>query len=307
MIIRLKQDTNMIRILFLLTIFISVLISLLELFTYSGFMKKHLFFNINIFLFFGFVLVILLSLKLNEIISLKLGKILFVSAISALTAMIVLTSLELIKYPNFIFSVTHIEIKNFSQLIAYLLSASFIVVVSKKLFKVFKNNVFFSTVFVFLLAVYIFKNCTFVSASINRLLPPALAKPTATYSDKMYYLWSDPYRYLETVKQLTSNNEVVFLPTGTSAQAITGNIGLIRYFLYPRSLSLYDPERSKNGFLVVSPGNELGDGDYTLWPNHWVDSDYYYLINTKDRKVKRIDKDFDPIDLSGHFWALVKI
>src|SRR3989344_7245457 len=129
-----------------------LLLPILELFTYSGFMKKHLFFNINIFLFFGFVLVILLSLKLNEKISVILGEILFITALFTLMIMIALASLELIKYPNFVYSVTHIEIKNFPQLIAYLLSASFTILVSKRLFKVFKNNVFFSTVFVFLLA-----------------------------------------------------------------------------------------------------------------------------------------------------------
>jgi hypothetical protein len=293
---------------YLYTVFLILLtLTLLELFTYSGFIKKHLFLAVNIYLYIGFLLIIIFIGKFKKKLSGIRGEIIFIVALLSLLMMIGLASLELIKYPNFVFSKTHIEIKNFPVLVAYLLSVSFIFKSSTKLITTFRSNIYFYSIFTFLVASFIFKNAMIVSASARRLLPPALAKPTATYVDKMYYLWSEPYKYFEAVQGLTDDNSVIYLPHTSSAQGITGNGGLARYFLYPRKLVSYEHEKSKDGYLIVSPGNELGNGVYGLWPNMQVEADYYYVIDIKIESTNKVLGNYNPNNIPDRSWALIKI
>jgi hypothetical protein len=289
-----------------LVIMTSIFFALLELFTYSGFIQKHLFLPLNIFLYVAFIIIIFLVIRSKRQPDKIFSELFFVLALIVLLTMLGLGSIEILKYPNFVFSKTHIDIKNFPNLIALLASISFILLTTNKIGTIFSKNKNIAGTLTLLLAVFVYRNTSVVAGTIRRLAPMAVAKPSAAYEDKMYYLWSDPYRFLDAVKYLTDEHATIYLPPRSSPQAITGNPGIVRYFLYPRKLVSYEPG-DEDGYLVASPGNELGNGDYKLWPEELIKADYFYLIDTKKESIKVIVGDFEPDVIKNNNWALLKI
>lgn len=286
---------------------ISLALVTIELFTFSGFVRKHFVFSLNYYLFFSFLLFLTIPIEKSQKYFRKVGAFLFATSLVVFFMMVALASVELVKYPNYIFSKIHLELKNLPLLVGYLLTLSFISLYLQKLSKTFKNSDIFYLFFSFLLVIFVFNNSVQVAGNIRRFLPPVFAYPMATYSDKMFYLWGDPLRFLEDTAKLIPDNSRVFIPPKDVAHAVTGNLGFDRYFLYPREILSFDPGKSSGGYLISSPGNELGNGVFSRWPDFNVDSNYYWFIDANKNVTKKVFDSYKFRMLKGKDWALIKI
>jgi len=276
-----------------------------EIFTYHGFIKKHLFIDAGYIVTFGLFLLIIVYKKYIGVFD--KGYYFYAGSFITLAIFLISAVLEEYNYPNYVFTKFHINYKNAPLLVAALFTGGFVNSAVKYLSKIVKKNPSIFLIISFLSAVFIFKQAKYISVSVMRIFPLIIAKPGLSYSEKLYYFWDNPVKYLDYVSILTNENASIYLPTSTSAQEITGNIGLVRYFLYPRKLNLYDPEKSVDGYVIASPGNELGDGNFNNWPDFDIECEFFYLIDLKNQSVNFVKSEFSSGLISGDTWALIKI
>ncbi len=105
-----------------------------------------------------------------------------------------------------------------------------------------------------------------------------------TYDKKMGYYWGFFYDYMLFVKENTPENSTIIVPPQESPWFMTGNIGLVRYFLYPRNFiqGTYDkPLDIDSADYVMLAWGEWKENDMSRygWPKVKVDAEETILLN----------------------------
>lgn len=213
---------------------------------------------------------------------------------------------EYLKYPNFVFSTFHIHYGVLASITAVFLAWFVLLILSER--KELKKHILFHGIILILITYYCFTNVESSLPFIDRNFSFALSNPGANYDQKMEKYWGGVYSFIAFVKRETPENSSIVLPD-INAGGFTGNQGMVRYFLYPRKLvSSSNDNIPDANFLIATPGNELGEGNYKFWPvvnikAVWVK---YYDANNKIITLER--KDYDPQILRNNgYYALLKL
>jgi hypothetical protein len=134
-----------------------------------------------------------------------------------------------------------------------------------------------------------------------------------SYNDKMRESWGLYYDYIKFVKENTPENASILVPPQQTPWLSTGNVGLDRYFLYPRILV--------NGGVDASDG--LGKYDYVLlvwgewngadknsygWPREKIKTDKIIYFDPATKAVREKNENFDPMLLpTSGAWGIIKL
>ena len=288
---------------------------------YSGFIRNHFYINPNKLIFLSAVVgTFLLFDRLNyPNINFKLiSRILIFILVISIAGFLIFGFLEESNYTNYIFSKFHINYVNLVPLISFnfYLATLFLVkgwyLPNPKNFNK-KSSSFLIAGIIFLLSIYLMNNSSQIISEIGKKSMYMLANPTASYDEKMYERWGFFYDYMIFVKEKTPEDAVIHLPPMHNPWQLTGNTGLVRYFLYPRTLvNLDEPYKlsDKNyDYLLISKGFYPDAGDWGHgWPKIPIDAEKCWYIDSESEKVVEYAGDYDPKDsaIKGE-WGLIKV
>lgn len=194
---------------------------------------------------------------------------------------LVFAGIEVAHYTNYVLTAYRIHLGGLISIPLFSLSLFWAEKVKNSLPKVFlpkpKNIIYFALVI--LAAYFSVRN---LAASANTSLIGNLYvffHPTSSYDEKMYYQWGDFYRYMVFIKTNTPENaKIVIPPEQEPWLARTGDIQLVRAFLYPRQLIQYsqiiilDLRSLEPGtYIMVSWGDrECNTDDCHGWPKQTI-------------------------------------
>ena len=99
--------------------------------------------------------------------------------------------------------------------------------------------------------------------------------PRASYDQKMRTEWKDFYDYMVFVKNVIPEEATVIIPPSNNSQSVyqlLGNISLVRFFLYPRTVINYEQ------------GYDLKEADYLLL----LENDKKQYFTTEELSIDKI-------------------
>ena len=329
---------------FLLTL--TFFISLLESFTYSGYSLHHLFLPFQLLLvlsvFSGILTRFTPLLGKYETEIQSPYKVLFtinkLIILPLLASYLLIMSLELQNYPNYVFSTLHLQpnlyfwtsfISVFLFLINIQLSNKDLLV--RRIFMPENNDLNLETLkksvlldILLRIAVFVF-TLSILANNVFTLLPWMLEKsnymirhPFATYDEKMRYGWGDFYDYMLFIKLNTPENAVIMYPPMINPWMDVGGGGLIRYFLYPREIVQNITDINANidsqadytmlawGFGTCDDGTDSCKG----WPRKDIKAERIIYKKSKSTEVEKTIYNVTyhyKDEINKGAWGLIKI
>jgi hypothetical protein len=137
----------------------------------------------------------------------------------------------------------------------------------------------------------------------------------ASYDYKMTALdrWSNYYDYIKFVKDNTPKNASILVPPQQLPWYSTGNVGLDRYFLYPRNLengNLNESiDSSKYDYVLIVWGEwNIDDKNVYGWPKVPVKANSIIYFDPATRGVSEKKENYNPIESTENgVWGIIKV
>lgn len=288
-------------------LFVLFLASFIETFTYSGFLLKH--FNVWVGIFFvGLV-------PLSFIIYRRFRDALWFSvAVTVLTILMTIgyflaSLLENILYTNYIFSHFHFHPE-------LLLLSVIILAISLYWLKDGNQRVrlILNIVIILMVVQYLFN----AKKIIENQSPLFILRNLGIGNDQKLEIVMGKtfYDYTNFIKQNTSNDSTILIPPQGFPWSQTGNIGYLRYFLFPRSL-INGEEKTPNidikkvDYVLIDYGETtVSQYGYTnIWPKFDVNAEYIIYWNPADGSTRQVENTIYVYgsDAAAMRWGVIKI
>jgi len=300
---------------FILTFLIAItyVFLILDTVKYPGFIGKHFLVDARIYFAISAVLLFIWPLK-SRLLKFIL-KTSFATMAGLLLIYVWFSVVEATHYANYVLSKYHFSLEG---LIYVLLFSVMVFIVPKieiqKLAKVEVKN--FWQVILFLFAAYtvvVNVGGSLKTASVSDIYVILHLKDS--YDQKMYDEWGDFYNYMHFVKNNTPENANIVIPPQIEPWwTRSGNLRLVRYFLYPRNLIQYGTEEIPDvkslpqGTYIMIAWGEWGCDQYGCkgWPEQTIKTKEAIYKNPNSFGVKEIKENFlyNPIDTSNPFGLL---
>jgi hypothetical protein len=155
---------------------------------------------------------------------------------------------------------------------------------------------------------------------LDRTLKEALEKNvyvikniSDSYDQKMLKQWGFFYKYMMFVRENTERNSTILVPPKELPWLSTGNVGLVRYFLYPRNLRSGDrdnlPEKINYDYVFLDWGEwPNADKNSYGWPKVPVKAEEIIYMDEKDNTVEIVNSDYKPNSKENYeAWGIIKI
>lgn len=288
--------------------------SSLETYSYIGFLKKYIFVDSRFFVVLAiFSTILLIGRKLNTFNNFVLKVNLIIFPLVAILYL-VMQFLEAIRFPNYTFSTYHIQPTNFFYIVLMSLTLLLISKITKQKSLVSNGSAFKPFLILIFIAAFINGAVKTVDAAIFTNIY-VFSHLNASYDYKMTALdrWSNYYDYIKFVKENTPENAFILVPPQQLPWNSTGNVGLDRYFLYPRNLengSLNEPiDSSKYNYVLIVWGEwYIDDKNAYGWPKVPVKAESIIYFNPGTRKVSEIKGNYNPVKSAENgVWGIIKI
>jgi hypothetical protein len=284
----------------------------LETYTYIGFVKKFIFVDSRFFLVMAvFSGLLLIGKKINNLCDLTFkvnGAILSISSVLYLAMQI----LEARHFRNYIFSTYHVQIANFLNIVFFSAVIFIMSKLIKQKFRIRRFSIYHLIVSIILTASFLIGVVNTVDQAVYTDIY-ILFHFNASYDFKMHERWGLYYNYIKFVKANTPENASILVPPQELPWYSTGNVGLDRYFLFPRNLAngSYDKAMDLQGYdYVLLVWGEWNDADKSLygWPKIPINSEKVIYYEAATGVVREQDGNYDPrlIPASGA-WGIIKI
>ncbi len=329
---------------FTITITLSFLI--IEAFTYSGFIRQHLFIDSKLFMVINVLMLLFNSFVNNSdknidknvevdlLVLVVKGSYLAVPILAIIYYIMI--AVESANYPNYIFSTLHINPDSFFSVLVFSLIISMSGLLSKidltnfdlnqisesniprtKNFRLNVNgNKFQSLVtilFVVIFGYFTLQNFILTSKRIVKSNIYILVNKDATYEEKMYESWHFFYRYMKFIIDNTPENSSIAIPPPVRPWLSEGNSVLVRYFLFPRYVVTIEDESGKvvnPDYYIISKGiwKATLESEYG-WPKEKIEAEEIIYLNEKDFSIKKIKNViYDPDSAENKYgWGLIKV
>ena len=290
-----------------LLIVVTYLFLALDTFIYPGAVAKYLFIDSRFYFGLSVVLLLFFLPKKSKILD-------FVLKVNALMLIplwiiyLIFVGIEAAHYTNYVLATYHIHLDGLISLPLFSLSlflAEKIKVRFPTAFLPKPKNIFFFALII-ITAYFSVKN---LASSANTALNANLyvfLHPASSYDEKMYYQWGDFYRYMVFIKNNTAENAKIVIPPAQEPWlARTGDMQLVRAFLFPRELIQYReiniPDLDSLGtgtYLMVSWGDRpCNTQDCHGWPKQTIvakeifykDKNSSEVIETRENFVYKKD------------------
>ncbi len=283
----------------------------LEAYSYIGFLSKYIFVDSRFFLVLSLISAIFqIEEKTNTINSLffRFNSVFFPISVVLYVVMLFLESLH---FPNYVFSTYHIQPANFIYIVLLSLILFLISKLPRK--KSFLLNTSFSKlVIIFISTLVLFEGFVMVMKVVVPNDIYILSHINASYDFKMKERWGIYYDYIKFVRANTPENSSILVPPQKYPWPSSGNIGLDRYFLYPRNLAngSYDNpmDLTSYNYVLLVWGEEGGiESDYG-WPKISIKAEKIIYFNPDTGAVTEKIENYDPklIPANGA-WGIIKV
>ena len=294
----------------------SMITSLIEAITYSGFFEKHTKLNPIVFvvptIIFSLILIVLNLVKKSKEFK-KNDKIPLVLSGFFLTLYLIFKVIDRLIYANFIFSTLHVQPDNlfFSVLISLLL----VIVVWFHRINFKELKTIKSIVIIFIISIIIF-NIYKTYKMEWWAFQFIIAHPSASYDDKMRRaVGSEFYDFTQFINKHTSVDSKILIPPQAFPWPQSGNEAFMRYFIYPRKMTNgteYNPEvkLSDYDYVVLNWGEtDSVQSPYTHgWPKFDVPAEKTIFMNNDGSYGGEVKGNFNYKDyINKKVWGLIII
>jgi len=296
----------------------SVLMAAIETHKYPGFIFKHFNFLPMIFYVITGIAIIAIKLYPPPTPEKSLLAILFrLSAIYAIILTGIFYIIESLTYPNFIFTYLHVHLDGLQILTGML----FVYFALSNLNHKHYVNILNST---FLLAISsLLINYTIINViEVTKIIKKetiAMQINATTDEDKNEAGWGKIYRYANMLKESTPDTATIAMPPAQNHWLYSGNIVLMRYFLYPRTLVNVKETDSQSTLsqlpetdydyvaLVWGESNERDNAPYG-WPKISIASEYIEYFDLENKLTNRIlVPNYLPTEYTNPTWGVIKV
>jgi hypothetical protein len=297
-----------------------------ETYMYIGFIRKFLYFDSRYFL-----IVALSSAVLNSMVEKNPEEerqlikkfyslnILFLPFI--LIAYFFLQVLENINYPNYVFTVLHLQPQNLFYVVIF---SGLLVVINgfrkelkNLLVQLFskKDKTYFKLSKFIIISLFFYFLINNSVATVDRALTGninILSNLSDDYDSKMGARWGSLYDYMLFVDKHTVDGSVIVIPPQESPWLDIGNGGLINYFVYPKTVvgGLYDalPDTSYD-YVLIARGNWPTESvERYGWPKVFVKAEKIWYFDYETQQIEEFYGDYYPEDEKNkNAWGLIKV
>lgn len=277
-----------------------------EAFLYTGFLVKH--FNILVGVAILGLLIIL------YIVYRKIGNTKFVKNIPIILVILVgllyisTNVIENATYQNYIFS--HFHVHPESLLLPFILLMP--------LFSLNEDEIRIRILFYVIIFLIIGQYSINVFRSIRAARPLFILRNiNLSYDQKMEMMMGKLfYDYAAFIKNNTPEKSTILIPPQGFPWPQTGNVGYLRYLLFPRNLINGNEKDSKVGlgsvdYVLIDYGEStISEYGFTnIWPKFNVEGEYILYWNPLDETIRKVDNGkyvYSP-DKKTEEWGIVKI
>lgn len=301
---------------------LTIVFSIVEAFTYSGVIAKHMFLSFNFFLFLSITAGFLIKYTRSGT-NYPLYKIILIlnKPVFLLFSLLVIffPILEVAHFRNYVFSTYHIH--PHGLLWPWFLSSFFIFLDLDFLvlpnFRRLSSEIIIKRVLLLGLVSWVLATNFFtVSAGVIKNLYTIVRYPFASYDEKMRKQTGTPfYDYTLFIKENTPSDATILIPPQGYPWPQTGNMAYLRYFLYPRYLvngrekeAGVDLKKEKIEFVLLAWGesSELQYGFTNGWPKFDLKAkQIIYMIDEQNKKIVPGDSRYDPEQ--KNLWGLIEL
>ena len=284
----------------------SFVCSIVEAFTYTGFIAKHFDLRIGFGILFIFVITFFIFRKFYKSIFFK--KLLIISAYLLTAAYLLFDTLEKVNYGNFVFSHFHLNVYLLLSC-AIIMSVIFLINSDKN-----KTSKYIYSVLGVILIQYLVTDIVGVTKSNIGFM---IKNPKATYDQKMEVaIEKKPYDFAMFIKSNTPENVTILIPPQGYPWPQTSNTAYFRYFLYPRNLVNGGERESKVDlktidYVLIDYGETtISEHGFTnIWPKFDVKGEYivYWDSETGETTTDNMGiYKYNESDKSEK-WGLIKL
>lgn len=297
------MDKNLVRrIAVIIVAGVSLLVASLESITYFGYIGNH-FFVPSIMIY---VLSLGLTIAFRQYLpsDSKLKKIIQYATIASITSLVILSFIEALTFPNFIFAKTHLNLLSYPYLV-FLIMSLFSIYNSRQE----KISFIVSNIFLYLgLSLYIFLNVPKVITGIYKGIGEIVSAPFATYDQKMKLSYGDFYVAMRHVQDLTPKDAIIGIPPQENPWLTEGNGALVQYFIYPRQLTQLngiDGKLTPTYYLIAKGSWHSDDSNKYGWPKEPIKASRIWEFKNDGTAVE-YERDYDP-NADKWDWGLIEV
>jgi hypothetical protein len=224
--------------------------------------------------------------------------------------------IETITYPNFIFTYLHVHLDGLQILTGMLFVYFALSNLMHRHYVTILNSTFLLAISSLLIN-YAIINSIDVAKLIKKEVK-AMQIPAINDEEKNEAGWGTIYRYVQMLKQATPEDAVIAMPPAQNHWLYSGNIVLMRYFLYPRTLinvketadtsTLTELPNQDYDYiaLVWGESNERDTSPYG-WPKTSINAEYIEYFDLSSNTSKRVDSaEYIPAYLNEPLWGVIK-
>ncbi len=315
-----------------------------ELFTYFGSMRKVLFLDSNIsFILITITSTLFLSFALHRKnykfteLNKYFSSLLFLFFPLLIFLYISLNILESRNFPNYVFSTYHLHLTVLQKLVTayiFVILCFSLVKARKSILTLIKEStlnaaidkkridilisILVLTQIIFLLSFLIYNTVKVI---------PLLASNTTyiashlfdSYDSKMSHNWGFFYEYMLYIKSIVPETGSIAIPPAQSHWLSTGNIVLVRYFLYPRKVynlvessnveTVYKMPKDNYDYVLLTQGLWADTSIPYGWPKQKIETKRIYVLN-RDTKEKNMyeTESYKPEDYEDtQLWGVIEL
>jgi len=275
--------------------------SFLESVSYIGFVDKHFILPA----YTWYVLSVVTALVYRSA-NFHIAKWLKLLSWSSILIYIIFTISEVLTYPNYIFTVLHI---NLQALQIFVLLVSFHWLVSQyyllnTTLRLAKSLIFSALIFVAT------EGIGLSIAFLIKGLIPIIKHPNATYEDQLYNTHGGFYPAIQLIIQLTPANSLILIPPQGNPWEVEGNAPIVTYFLYPRQVKNLEttiPETNKPIYALIAKGSwpRTSSVDYG-WPKVPINARQIWQFDTTNHTFTTYMRNYSP-QTDQWDWGLIEV
>ena len=296
----------------------SVLMAAIETYKYPGFIFKH--FNFLPMIFYVITGIAIIAIKLYPPPTPEKSLLATTFRLLAIYAIIltgVFYIIETITYPNFIFTYLHVHLDGLQILTGMLFVYFALSNLMHRHYVAILNSTFLLAISSLLIN-YAIINTIDVTKLVKKEVK-AMQIPAINDEEKNEAGWGTIYLYAQMLKQATPENVVIAMPPAQNHWLYSGNIVLMRYFLYPRTLvnvketadlsTLLELPDQEYGYvaLVWGESNERDMSPYG-WPKTSISAEYIDYFDLSSNTTKRVvNTEYLPTVLNESIWGVIKV
>lgn len=289
----------MIDILLTLLIPFTYLTLLMDTFKYPGFVGNHFLIDSRVYLA---VTVVALSFSLirTRVLRNILNLNLIVMPIIVL-AFVWFSEIEATNYINYVLSKFHLSLNGLVYLLLFSLLIFAISGLKATGLNINKSrNVVYKVLIISLIASSFVINMYAIGKDAAVTDSYVFSHLKSSYDEKMFSQWGDFYNLMTFVKNNTPSDSTIIIPPQISPWLSTGNLSLVRYFLYPRNLFQYQTEEIPDiksfpagTYILISQGEWGCEGlGCKEWPVQQIKAEKVVYKEPNSVNVKEIRQNF---------------